>query len=301
MKLKLLLLPLLFLSLSSCSKIIVKKLSESLSTESSNGSIFTRDNDPELIRDALPLALKMYEGLLEANSDDANLYRATASAFCSYSYAFIQFPADTLDDEYADQKQVAYKRAKKMYIRARDYGLKGLEINYPNFMKGLKSNSDSTLATVEASDSSLLYWTALSWMGAFTMDKFDMKLALSVKKAVNMMKRVETINPNYGKGALAEFFISYYGAMPVSMGGSPEKAKEFFEKALMLTDSNSAGPYLAYATAVAIPSQNKELFKELINKAVKIKPKSDENNLLYRTIQHEKALWLKNNIDNFFL
>ncbi len=51
-------LSLLLLSLSGCSKVIVNKMSDALST-SDGGSVFTSDNDPELMRDAFPLALKM--------------------------------------------------------------------------------------------------------------------------------------------------------------------------------------------------------------------------------------------------
>jgi predicted anti-sigma-YlaC factor YlaD len=296
---KLLLLLLATLSLNSCQKIIVGKLSDALSQEG-EGSIFTRDNDPELIRDALPLALKMYEGLLEANPEDVPLHRATASAFCAYSYAFIHFPADTITDD-PDTKKVMHKRAKKMYIRARDYALDGLELRYPGFRKGLGNNADSTLAQTTKEDASILYWAGLSWMGAFTVDKFDMRLAISVPKAIKIMKRVEELNPDYGKGAIDEFLISYYGAMPKSMGGDKAKAKEHFERAVKLTEGNSAGPYLALATAVAIPTQDGELFDELIKKANKIKPESDKNSLLLRTIQKEKALWLKKNRDDFFV
>src|SRR6185369_6704634 len=35
-------------------------------TLSDTGDVFTRDNDPELVRDAIPFALKTYESLLES-------------------------------------------------------------------------------------------------------------------------------------------------------------------------------------------------------------------------------------------
>ncbi len=287
--------------LSSCSKIIVNKMSDALSSTEGNGSVFTRDSDPELIRDALPLALKMYEGLVESNPDHVPLKRATASSFCAYSYAFIQFPADTLPIEQIDKKKQMLTRAKNMYVRARDYGLDGLDIRYDNFRKGLAANADSTLALTEKEDCDILYWTGLSWMGAFTVAKFDMKLALSVPKAIKIMKRVEELNPDYGNGSIDEFLISYYGAMPKSMGGDKDKAKTHFDRAVKLSKGNSAGPYIAYATAVAIPAQDRELFLQLMKKAKKVKPESLQNNLLHRTIQRENSIWYLNHIDDFFI
>lgn len=300
MKKQLLLAFIILTTLSSCSRIIVNKVSDALSG-TGEGSVFTRDNDPELMRDALPLALKMYEALLDANPEHVELHRATASAFVSYSYAFIQFPADTLPTSDISKKKQMLQRSKKMYIRAREYALDGLELQYPSFRKGLSANSDSTLALVEKEDVSMLYWAGMAWFGAFTADKFDMKLALSVPKAVKIMKRVEALDPDFGNGALDEFFISFYGAMPKSMGGDVEKAKHHFERAVTLSKGKSAGPYTAYATAVMIPAQDRTQYEALLKKAKKIKPHEVQDELLYRTIQHEKAVWYLNHIDDYFI
>jgi len=290
----------ILLSMTGCSKIILKKMADGLSGES-KGSAFTRDNDPQLMADALPLALKLYETILEKNPKHAGIHGSTASAFCSYSYAFINFPADTLPSEQSDTKFQMHQRAKKMYLRAREYGMMGLEINHPGFREAFKTNTDSALAMMTSKDCKLLYWTGLSWMGAFNTDKFDMKLALSVPKAIKIMKKVEQLDPNYGTGSIDEFLISFYGAMPTSMGGDVAKAKVHFDRAVELTEENSAGPYIAYASAVAIPSQNRELFEELISQALEIKPEDDKDNLLFRTIQNQKAQWYMNHIEDFFV
>ena len=285
---------------TGCSKVILKKVADGLSGES-EGSAFTRDNDPQLMADALPLAMKLYETILEKNPTHADMHRATATVFCSYSYAFIHFAADTLPSEMSDTKLAMYQRAKKMYLRAREYGLTGLELRHPGFRETFKTSADSALSLMTKKDCDLLYWTGLSWMGAFTCDKFDMKMALSVPKAVKLMKKVAELNPSYGNGAIDEFLITFYGAMPSSMGGDPEKAKVHFERALELTKENSAGPYLAYAAVAAIPTQNQELFDELITAAVEINPEDERNNLLFRTIQQEKAKWYMNHSADFFV
>jgi len=288
------------LMLSGCSKFVMKKMADGLSGDS-EGSAFTRDNDPQLMADALPLAMKLYETILEKNPKHADVHCATAKVFCSYSYAFINFPADTLPSEESITKLAMYQRAKKMYLRAREYGLTGLEIRHPGFRETFKTNADSALAQTTAKDCDLLYWTGLSWMGAFSTDKFDMKLALSVPKAVKLMKRVAELDSAYGDGAIDEFLITFYGAMPSSMGGDLEKAKHHFDRAVELTEENSAGPYTAYASAVAIPAQNRELFDELISKATEINPDDVHDNLLFRTIQYNKAVWYMNHSDNFFV
>ncbi len=72
---------------------------------SGQGTVFTGDDDPELVGDALPFALKTYESLLEADPSNAPLALATGRAFVSYAFAFVQAPADELPVEQVDEQQ----------------------------------------------------------------------------------------------------------------------------------------------------------------------------------------------------
>ncbi|MCP4296140.1 MAG: hypothetical protein GY786_11075, partial [Proteobacteria bacterium] len=102
-------------------------------------------------------------------------------------------------------------------------------------------------------------------------------------------------------GTIDEFFITFYGSMPKSMGGDVEKAKLHFDRAVKLTNNLSAGPYTAYATAITIPAQDRIHFEELLKKAKKIKPDAEPEQLLLRTIQHDKAVWYLKHADDFFI
>jgi hypothetical protein len=67
------------------------------------GDTFTRDDDPELVRAALPFGLKTFESLLESVPTHKPLLIATCSGFTSYAYAFVQTDADLLPAEAYDQ------------------------------------------------------------------------------------------------------------------------------------------------------------------------------------------------------
>src|SRR5262245_47200187 len=67
------------------------------------GDVFTRDNDPELVRDALPFGLKLYESLLESVPTHVPLLIGTCRGFTQYSYAFIEADADALDASKRDE------------------------------------------------------------------------------------------------------------------------------------------------------------------------------------------------------
>src|SRR5262245_4685058 len=66
-------------------------------TLADTGDVFTRDDDPELIRDATPFALKLYESLLESVPTHVPLLISTCGSFTQYGYAFLEAEADSLD------------------------------------------------------------------------------------------------------------------------------------------------------------------------------------------------------------
>src|SRR5258706_2822433 len=103
------------------------------------GDVYASDDDVELVGAATPFGLKTIESLLAAAPKHGGLLLAATQGFTQYAYVYVQLPAED-----AEERDVAYayaqlERARRLYIRARDYGLRGLE-SAPN-------------------DVALLYWT----------------------------------------------------------------------------------------------------------------------------------------------
>ena len=78
----------------SVKKFALSKLANSLASQST--SSFATDDDPELIGDALPFALKLMEGLLDQVPQHRGLLLATSSGFTQYSYVWVQQPATSM-------------------------------------------------------------------------------------------------------------------------------------------------------------------------------------------------------------
>ena len=70
----------------SIKKIAVNKLGNALA---SSGTTFEGDDDPDLVGESLPFALKLMESLLAESPRHTGLLLATASGFTEYSYAFV--------------------------------------------------------------------------------------------------------------------------------------------------------------------------------------------------------------------
>ncbi|MFW5960735.1 MAG: TRAP transporter TatT component family protein [Chitinivibrionales bacterium] len=292
----------LTVSLLRCSvqNIALEKVSDMFS--SGTGEVFSNDNDPELIKEALPFALKLYESLLQSLPEDDDLLLATGKAFCMYSYAFVQGPADTLSDKAIDLKTKKYKRAEKLYMRGYRYLRRALEVRHPDFIEYYDSKKyDSALDLCTERDTTLLYWTANSFMGAYTTNKFNLAMGMKVKGAVSMMKEVMKYNESFNNGAVHNFFISYYGNMPKSMGGSNKLAREHFKRSVEISGGRNPAPYLALATSVSVSEKKPDEFKSLLRKATDIDPEKKSGNRLEVIIAQDKASWMLENIDNYFL
>jgi predicted anti-sigma-YlaC factor YlaD len=147
----------------------------------------------------------------------------------------------------------------------------------------------------------MLYWTAASWMGAFTTDKFDMKLATDIDKPVAMMKRVLQLNDTFGQGSAHEFFISYYGSLPPSMGGSDAKAREHFKRAVAISEGRKVAPYISLATSVSVANQDVKEYRSLLKKALAIDVDANPSNRLANIIGQRKARWLLRHVEDYFL
>ncbi len=288
-----------FLQSCSVSRLAVKKVSETLSNQQS--TVFTGEDDPELVREALPFTMKFYETILEKDSMNAELYLVTGKLFCLYAQAFILFPSDTLPDSMADQKKAIRKRAKKLLLRGRDYCLRGLELRHPGFTTLLKGKTaDSALALTSQADTSFLYWCSASWMAAIIADRSDLALGMTVKKAASLMFRVVELNDQYDCGAAHEILCAYRASIPKALGGSDDKAREHFQKAVTYSSGEKISPYITCATSLSIKSNNHAEFIEMLQKALSVNIQKRPSLKLQNTIYQQRARWLLANADRLF-
>ncbi|MCK4542542.1 MAG: TRAP transporter TatT component family protein [Spirochaetales bacterium] len=297
-------------------------------TSTGGGTLFTGDDDPELIADALPFAMKMYEALLEQDPDDESLLLVTGTAFISYANAFVYSPATMLGDSEFRRQALEYQRAKKLYLRGREYVLKALELRHPGFRQTLDEDRfEEALSVMTDEDVEYLYWAGAGWFGAISTDIFDMSLTITIPKAVALLVKALELDEEYGQGSLHDIFISLYGSLPVEMMFRPtltpeddavkrflaeyyrqngvstpvEKARFHYERAVELSENKKAGPHVALAESVSVKTQDIEEYKALLNKALEIDVDASPENRLLNTIAQRKAAWLLDTIEDRFL
>jgi len=272
----------------------IKAVSNAL-TGAGSADVFTGDSDPELVGSALPFAIKMYEALLAQNPDHQGLLLTTGSLFVMYANAFVQGPAEMLDPiDYYEERIEALDRAKNLYLRGNAILYSALDKKYSGFStaKVEDGSLEVLLKKCKKEDVPLLYWTVAGGLAAYSLNVFDFYLGSSIPEWGAMIARAYELDPNFNNGAIDDFYIMYYSALPENLGGDKGKAEIHFKRALEKSHFLAAGPYVSYAKSVCIPAQDYDAFRENLEKALAIDADEDPSGRLINILSQRKARFL---------
>jgi predicted anti-sigma-YlaC factor YlaD len=271
---------------------------------SKSGSAYASDDDPELVRDAVPFGLKTMESLLEENPRHEGLLTALAGGFTQYAYAFVQADADLADlNGRLDAARAGRDRARKLLLRARGYGLRGLEVRHAGLRQKLLAGGDlrPALAPAVKGDVPLLYWTASAWALAISNGKGDMALVAQLPIPVAMMERALALDESWGEGSIHEFFVSYDATRSAAEGGGPERARQHLDRALALSGGKKLGPRVAYAEGVLVQAQDRAQFTRMLQEVVRADAEAVPKYRLANILAQRRARALLAHADELFL
>jgi len=290
----------LALALAGCSlrQAAVRSVGGALAT---GGTSWSSDDDPELVRDAAPFALKTIESLLAEVPDDPQLLLAATSSFTQYSYAFVANQADYVEAEDLQEAIALRARAVGLYRRALGYGLRGLEARHPGFEQTLRADPAAALAPLRGDDVPLLYWTGAAWGLLAGLAKHDAEVTTDLPLVAALMTRARELDPGFDGGAIHDFFIVWEGGRPAAGGGSAERARESFERAVAASGDRRVGPYVSLAETVCVAEQDRAGFERLLDRALAFDVDSAPSYRLANLIAQKRAAWLRARVDELFV
>jgi predicted anti-sigma-YlaC factor YlaD len=265
-----------------------------------SSSTYARDDDPELVRQALPFGLKTIEALLDEAPTHEGLLLAAASGFTQYSFAFVEQEADFEEAKDLAAATALRERAVKLYLRARDYGFRGLEVKAPGFRERLRADPATALGPLKKKQVPLIYWTAASWAAAMALSKSNSSLSADQGLTEAMMSRALQLDETYALGAIHDFFIVYEGGR-YSVGGSVARAREHLQRALEIAQGRRAWPYVDFAETASVGTQNRKEFEDLLHKAFALDPNRDPDQRLSNLLAQRRAQWLLSRTDELFV
>jgi hypothetical protein len=237
----------------------------------------------ELAGAAAPVSLKVIESLLAENPRHPGLLLAATRGLTQYAYAFVQ----QLEEHDVARAAVLEERARRLYRRARDYGLRGLA-------------GDGGLARLQAGDVPLLYWTAASSAALIALQKGDPESLGELPAVEAMIRRALELDESFDRGALHTFMVAYEAGRPAADTQAFERARRHFARAMELSAGTHPAPMVALAESVSVPQQRRAEFEALLGQALRIDAAEAGADRLAIVVAQHRARWLLSRRDRLF-
>jgi predicted anti-sigma-YlaC factor YlaD len=288
-------------SSAGCSTLAVGVAASALT---SGGDTYATDDDPELVREAVPFGLKTMEGVLASDPKNERLLLALCSGFTQYAYAFVAADADAADlgGRLAESKALR-SRAKRLFLRARDYGLRALDEQRDGMGKKLKGMRElpAALAAAKKDDVPSLYWTASAWTLAIVSGKADLGLVAELPAPVAMMERALALDEGWSEGSLHEFFVAYDASRTEGEGGGAARVRAHYDRAMQLSMNQKLGPRVSLAEGLLVQAQDRAAFTALLEEVLKADLDAAPRFRLVNTLAQRRARLLLDHADDLFL
>lgn len=308
----------LSLALFSCKSMIADKLGDAAAGSNKNGAAipkkagspdmmmaFMGEKDPQIIAEVLPMIVKMYEILALQNPSHQGLQIMAGQLNVMYGNLCVQTPAESLPVAELQKQVSEFNRAKYHYLKGRQYILDVFESRWPGFEKAFLSSDEAAikeaLSKITKDDVNAAYWAGGASLIAWSLDPLDIDALSSIQGPVALLEKAASLDPDYNRGAIWDALCQFYTAAPVDFGGDYERGLECYEKALKASGGKSPGVYITYAQSVLKPSGDRDGFIECLNKALAINPDDDPSNRLMCVLNQQKAQYLLDHVDDYFV
>ena len=263
-----------------------------------NPAVYLSEEDPELVRDALPFLLKTIESILDTSPRQNEALVFACSGFTLYANAFVQIDADLAEwDDYELALQLR-DRAWRFYVRARDYCLRSLELKYAGITERLRQDPVVAAAETGIDDVEVLFLLSAAW-GLAISNAMTPELLADLPTVRVLLERALELDEGYERGSLHSAIITIE-ALPPELGGSPERAREHLERAIDLSDGLDAAPFVAFAAGVSVIAEDRAEFTRLLEQALAIDPDEDTSMRLLNLVNQKRAQMLLDHVDDLF-
>ena len=163
----------------------------------------------------------------------------------------------------------------------------------------LETEPKEVLSQLKIGDVALLYWTGAAWGSAISLATDRPEILVDLPLVRNIFDRVLELDESFAQGGVHEVLITL-DSLPVSMGGSKDRARRHFERAVELSNGVSAGPFLSFAENYAISSQDLNEFRRLLGLALEVDPDLEPSYRLENIISQRRARFLLDHIADYF-
>lgn len=211
--------------------------------------------DPQLVAEALPTYILMVDGLLARDPSSETLLLAAAQLYGAYGGQFV---------DSSERAQLHTKIAK-------DYAQKALCLELKALCEAEKSGlKDFQQALLEVDDDEVkwLYGYATATAGWVQTHSGDFNAMAALPKVEAMLARVTELAPRWDNGNPWLYRGVLASQVPPALGGKPERARAYFERAIKVSDGYNLMAKTLYAEFYARLLFDQELHDRLLNEVL---------------------------------
>lgn len=247
------------------------------------------ESDLVFAETAIPGNLTLLEALYRAKEkDDDHLALLLTQGYTGYTLGFV---------EDADPE-----RAKVLYTRARDYGLRSLKKNNA-FARAFDQDREAFAKSLQQfgkEDVPMIFWTANAWGNLINVSIADPDVLGDLPKVNAMMEFVLKNDETYFYGSAHLYFAAILATTPKNLGGKPDSARYHFEKCFEIGKNAFVLPHLYMAKSYCVQMQDKALFEQLLKTIDEASLEALPEQRLVNAIAKRKAKRLGERVDELF-
>ena len=270
-------------SLSGCASLMSSAASGL--ADSISESVLNQD-DPETAKAALPTFMVLIDGFITDNPEDPEILASGATLYASYGAIFA-------DDEV---------RASRLTARARGYALQAMCVSYAPACSWPDDTYDEFVASLEGVGPKLsetLYTYGFASLAFLRAHSSDWNSLAELPQITELFNHYMNISGDEVNGAVYTYMGILLTLRPPALGGEPEKAREYFEKGIALTDGKDLSAKVEFARGYAKLLYERELHDRLLNEVMEADPYQD-GFTLSNVLAQEQAAVLLAEADDYF-
>lgn len=245
-----------------------------------------RQSDLRVIREGMPAYLMLMDGMVAAWPENEQLLISAAQAYASFASAFV---AD--DDAYRNVLLARAKRYALVALEARGIE-KPLTAPFEDF--------ETAVQRAGRADLPFLFWAGSCWGNWAAAHVSSIEAVAELPRVEALMRRALALDEGYYHGGPHIFMGVWYAARPRVAGGSLERARAHFEKAIELGQGQFLMAYVYYAENYATKALDRELFTAVLTKALETPAAIVPELTLLNTVAHHRAARLLEQADELF-
>lgn len=268
------------LGVSGCVSTLASRFGDNL-----NGAILNQD-DPQIVQAAMPGYMVLLDSFLQGDKPNPAILSAAASMYAAYGAVFADDP----------------DRAKLLTTRARDYGLEAMCLTYGQACGWRQMRYDdfvTSLQGLRAADADLLYSYGFATLAYLRAHSADWNTLAELPQAEALLNRYLELAGDEANPAAYTYLGIILTLRPPTLGGKPDEARDYFERAIELTGGRDLGAKVEYARGYAKLLYDRDLHDRLVGEVLAATPYADGFTLM-NVLAKQDAARLQAEANDYF-